>query len=244
MVKKTKKAVREKILRSLNINELYKKAFKTLDKGISYEPKQYKGDMINYNELQLFKSHVPLGADLHTASSEVQWKIDDIFDVALINAIWKYETRDRKGNKETTFHNSSLIKIDTRPLKEKSFKFSLFTSSNHKKIDLENKQFSKVFKVRSDDELKIRQMYTPLSMELSLERYRDNNETKVKNFEVLSTGDAIYIWFVADLNFMFIDIPTSLEERVLVKSIYEDFMIDTYTFYYLLSILYIPIYLQ
>ncbi|TQC54874.1 DUF3137 domain-containing protein [Mycoplasmopsis cynos] len=244
---KVKKSVYNEINQNINDNLLYKKAFEMLEPKFKYLGKSE--NIITPREIKVYRWDVPAGAEIEKVSHEKSWIIDGKYPVGLVNVKW-FQIIERSNNKEKEirYYYSSLIKIDTRLLKEKGFSFTLFKSfsfwSNLQKIKLENSDFVKTFKVRSDDELKIRQMYTPLSMELSMQRYQDNKNSKVTKFHIYSTGEYIYYTFSSDMGFMELDIPFTLNKNKVVNKTYYDFMIDTYTFYYLLSIIYIPNYLD
>ncbi|EIE39348.1 DUF3137 domain-containing protein [Mycoplasmopsis canis] len=239
---------------SVDEEQFYKKAFNVLDPnfnylGFNHETKNsHLG--INKKELSVYRTSMPAEAFLIDVSKETEWFIDNKYPTFLVNSLWKHVKVDRKGDTHETFYNSSLLKINTHALGDKGFAFTLFNGtfdnwfSSLKKIQFENKEFNKIFKMHSDNEIKSRMMYTPLSMELSLKRLRDNINSKVKNFKVYSTGEEIYFSFSTDMGFMFMDIPRSLNKEKVIRKMYNDFMLDTYTLYYLLSIIYTPLYLD
>ncbi|MHA0321054.1 DUF3137 domain-containing protein, partial [Mesomycoplasma ovipneumoniae] len=92
---------------------------------------------------------------------------------------------------------------------------------------------------------KIRKMYTPLAMELSLKRYSDRDGVKVTDVTIESSGDAIYFTYKCDWNFMYVDFPTYIKTADdFINHIFKDFLLDTYSLYYLLCLIYVTLYLD
>ncbi|WP_416373704.1 DUF3137 domain-containing protein [Mycoplasmopsis felis] len=117
--------------------------------------------------------------------------------------------------------------------------------SRKKSIETENDNFNKTFNLVSPDPIKARMMYTPLSMELSLKRYYDKEGTKLSGLKIHSNAALIRFTFNIDSNFMELSFPAFLSsEEKLSKHIYKDVLLDTYTLYYILSLIYIPTYLD
>nr|WP_318087700.1 hypothetical protein [Mesomycoplasma ovipneumoniae] len=89
-------------------------------------------------------------------------------------------------------------------------------------------------------------MYTPLAMELSLKRYSDRNGVKVLDVAIESLGNAIYFTYKCDWNFMYLDFPTSIIKTPddFINHIFNDFLLDTYSLYYLLCLIYVTLYLD
>ncbi|WP_434337434.1 hypothetical protein V2P72_01885 [Mesomycoplasma hyopneumoniae] len=110
---------------------------------------------------------------------------------------------------------TGILKIDTSILGEKAFDFKLLKPGSwffqKNKVKLENEEFNQVFSPESNDRLKIRKMYTPLAMELSLKRYFDRDGVKVLDVSIESLGNAIYFTYKCDWNFMYLDFPTSIK---------------------------------
>ncbi|MDW2925749.1 hypothetical protein [Mesomycoplasma ovipneumoniae] len=89
-------------------------------------------------------------------------------------------------------------------------------------------------------------MYTPLAMELSLKRYFDRNGVKVSDISIQSFQNAVYFTYKCDWNFMYLDFPTSIIKTPddFINRIFNDFLLDTYSLYYLLCLIYVTLYLD
>ncbi|MHA0271252.1 DUF3137 domain-containing protein, partial [Mesomycoplasma ovipneumoniae] len=60
-----------------------------------------------------------------------------------------------------------------------------------------------------------------------------------------SSGNAIYFTYKCDWNFMYVDFPTSIKTPDdFINHIFNDFLLDTYSLYYLLCLIYVTLYLE
>ncbi|WP_326495049.1 hypothetical protein [Mycoplasmopsis felis] len=238
---------------------LYQHAFTELDKGIKYVGyvqqdklektiNSYKNcEILSAKELDAFKSSkIPYDAYFNRILDEHYLLIND-YPAKLYVVEYEKETQNSKGEITRSYHYSGFIKLDTTYLKEKAFEFTLLDGkfSKKKSIETENDNFNKTFNLVSPDPIKARMMYTPLSMELSLKRYYDKEGTKLSGLKIHSSAALIRFTFNIDSNFMELSFPTFLSsEEKLSKHIYKDVLLDTYTLYYILSLIYIPTYLD
>ncbi|MDW2928590.1 hypothetical protein [Mesomycoplasma ovipneumoniae] len=240
--------------------DAYKTAFSILDKGMDYlgfYDQLNNNFLISGNEVRNFTPAGTIGS-ADAWISEIrpvkQLLIDKKFHVAFTNIHWEWEEEieDEDGKVKTVIRHSytGFLKIDTSILGEKAFDFKLLKPngwlSQKEKIQLENEEFNKVFNPQSSDRLKIRKMYTPLAMELPLKRYSDRNGVKVLDVAIESLGNAIYFTYKCDWNFMYLDFPTSIIKTPddFINHIFNDFLLDTYSLYYLLCLIYVTLYLD
>ncbi|VEU63494.1 DUF3137 domain-containing protein [Mycoplasmopsis bovirhinis] len=247
-IKRLKDRIFMDLDRRINVIEIYKKAFNILDSNFNFSGflKEDQQGITRAN-FENYRHVVPDDAFVAKLGPQLLWNLDKKYPTVLRNAEWRRITKDFRGNPKEETYYSSILMIDTKALGDKGFLFTLFDKkfpkSAVKPINFENKDFNKVFKVKSEDEIKARMMYTPLAMETSLKRYRDNGNSKVRKFTVLSTRNYLIFEFSTDFEFMQLDWKPTLNKDNLFRSLYKDFLVDTYTLYYLLSIIYIPLYL-
>ncbi|TDV24465.1 hypothetical protein BCF59_0437 [Mycoplasmopsis mustelae] len=268
---KEKRALKSMIVNLLDQDTLYKEAYDLLDDSMDYISKErcdeighlyFKNCEIKRSEMHKYRCTVPPEASIHKITQPRYVLIDKKYPASLQNIMWREVIRRNKNYDEEKFYYTGLMKIDTRALGDKAMRFTLLNGmlSNKigkffrkivglddglKLINLENKEFVKIFQFRAQNEIKARMMYTPLSMEISLKRFFDRTGVKIRGLSVISDGASIYFEYEVDFGFMFLDLPFSIKskERV-IQSIYKDLLLDTYSLYYMLSLMYIPIYLQ
>ncbi|WP_069096856.1 DUF3137 domain-containing protein [Mesomycoplasma ovipneumoniae] len=237
----------------------YKTAFSILDKGMDYlgfNDQANNKFLISENEIRNFTPAGTIGSSDAWISGVRPLKkllIDKKFHVGFTNVHWEWEeeVEDQDGNVKTVIRDSytGFLKIDTSILGQKAFNFKLLKAGGwpfqRDKVRLENELFNKTFRPVSNDKLKIRKMYTPLAMELSLKRYFDRNGVKVSNISIQSFQNAIYFTYSCNWNFMYLDFPRSIKNPDdFISRIFNDFLTDTYSLYYLLSLIYATLYLE
>ncbi|MHA0291014.1 DUF3137 domain-containing protein [Mesomycoplasma ovipneumoniae] len=253
-IRKITDEVSKDVLESFKPEVAYKAAFSILDKGMDY---------LGFNDqpssnIQISKNEISSLTPVEIIGSSKAWiselrplkelLIDEKFRVSFTNVHWQWK---EWRNKETVIRESftGILKIDTSILGEKAFDFKLLKPrgwfSQNDKIKLENEEFNEVFNPESNDRFKIRKMYTPLAMELSLKRYSDRDGVKVRDVTIESLGNAIYFTYRCDWNFMYVDFPTHIKTADdFINHIFKDFLLDTYSLYYLLCLIYVTLYLD
>ncbi|MBN4084491.1 DUF3137 domain-containing protein [Mycoplasma sp. CSL10166] len=261
--KKTLNMIISKIRNSIDVEKIYNKSFKKVNNGINYlstkanvefflDTKQFSkkeilDSSLDSEEIITFNFGVPNDARIVKKSKQKYLLIDNRYPASFMNVLYLQIVRNSKGQVVSRrYFERGVLKIDTRNLGDRGFEFTLFKGGlfSKKPIKLENKEFNKKIRLVADDELKARQMYTPLSMELSVKRVEDVHGSIVNSMYVTSTGDSIYFEYSVPMNFMELDIIPSINKNKILNSMYNDFLYDTYTLYWILSIIYIPIYLD
>ncbi|MGZ9762998.1 hypothetical protein ACXYRP_01765 [Mycoplasma sp. 5912] len=244
---------------NLNQEALYVESFNILDDEMDYIPTEESTDFkeafrhcqVSKKDLHRFTVGIPGGAYISEVKEPKHCLLMKHYPLSLINVHWVYERRDSKGNlTEEKHYYTGMLKIDTRYLEDKAMVFTLMvgklaSGSDLQKIQMENKEFNKYVTPMINDRFKATMMFTPLSQELMLKRLKDTQGSKIKRFNVFSTGDFIYLNYNVDFGFMYLNVPLRLKNKeIVINKIYNDLLIDTYTLYYMLSFINIPIYLQ
>nr|WP_318049028.1 hypothetical protein [Mesomycoplasma ovipneumoniae] len=198
-IRKITDEVSKDVLDSFQPEVAYKAAYSILDKGMDYlgfNHQPSRNIQISKNEISNLTPVEIIGSSKAWISEVRPLKellIDEKFHVSFTNVRWQWK---EWRNKETVIRESftGILKIDTSILGEKAFDFKLLKPrgwfSQNDKIKLENEEFNKVFNPESSDRFKIRKMYTPLAMELSLKRYFDRDGVKVRDVTIESSGNA------------------------------------------------------
>ncbi|MBN3535024.1 DUF3137 domain-containing protein [Mycoplasma procyoni] len=253
---KRRNEIFDDVLKKIPIEDLYAKAFETLESSIRYlgnnvsgQSNAYKAN-ITIGEIKNYVNNIPADAFLETYSKPKFVMIRNKFPVSFVNSTFLQIIRNPKTKEthERRFYRG-LLKLSTEALGQRAFAFSLFRGKglfgSKGNIKLENDTFNKMFKVISDDELKIRQMYTPLSMELSVKRMLDKQGVQATDLQIVSNGKDIYFMYTIDPQFMVLNRKSNkLDASKLLHELYTDFIMDIYTLYYLVSIMFIPSYLD
>lgn len=173
----------------------------------------------------------------------------------------KVEVQKNRNNSPVyKFLKTTLLKIDTKNLGDKGFAFAaafensklikeyndLFKSFRLQKVKLESDAFNKTFNAYTNDEVKLRMMYTPLAMENMVKLHQNSKSVqKISNLVMISDGNAIYFVFTADMGFMEINWEKDYSNPdQLLRAIINDVALDIYNLYILISYAYIPYYLK
>lgn len=173
----------------------------------------------------------------------------------------KVEVQKNRNNSPVyKFLKTTLLKIDTKNLGDKGFAFAaafensklikeyndLFKSFRLQKVKLESDAFNKTFNAYTNDEVKLRMMYTPLAMENMVKLHQNSKSVqKISNLVMISDGSAIYFVFTADMGFMEINWEKDYSNPdQLLRAIINDVALDIYNLYILISYAYIPYYLK
>ncbi|MFV8417913.1 DUF3137 domain-containing protein [Mycoplasma sp. VS299A] len=216
----------------------------------SFAPDTHVFTMSEYKNCM--PSNIPNGARLVNANPCQTLIIDGKYPAHFSNTHWIYETTytDSKGNvhHSETHYYATLLKIDARSLDQKHWaRFSFFDSfmGKMKKIKLENPEFNKIFKLKADDELKARVMFTPLAMENLTNMWKKNLKfTNTSYIKLQADNDLIYMGFISPQGFGVIDVPLySTKPEKVTKAVYNDILKDIFSLYFLLELVYIPNYL-
>ncbi|QZE12417.1 hypothetical protein [Mycoplasma sp. Ms02] len=262
---KTTKEIASIIKRTIPKDEIYHSLFKQLNEkweyvgsdlskiGALYSP-DFVQQAFSVNEINKNKpSSIPYAAHLYSRESVNAVLLDQKYPLYYQNIVWRQiiERYDSRGNRfvEYRFFNSCLIRIDASLLdEEKRASFSLFESgffTKKDRINLENDQFNKVFKLHSNDELRMRTYFTVLAQEVLTETYHQNiNYTACRSIHTYVNDWLITYNFQTKPGFMQIDTPqNTIKEDLIINHIFWDIMKDVYTFYFLVQLIYIPVYL-
>ncbi|WP_169733405.1 hypothetical protein [Mycoplasma leonicaptivi] len=229
---------------------IYDQCFKWLDNEIEYlgNIKDTSGHSYSpsMKEIRTFRSaKVPYDAYWYENCYSGLLKLRKKHLILFSVDTFRNERKDSKGNITYNYFTSGLIKIQVNNEITTQFPFELLNTGKRffKKVKLENNEFVKTFKPGTDNELAIRQMYTPLSMELSLELLKTVN-TKISNFGICSNGSSIFISFPIDPGFMRFDVPVFKSIEKATKELFNDILYDTFSFYYLIAFMLIPTYIE
>ncbi|QIW62396.1 DUF3137 domain-containing protein [Mycoplasmopsis gallinacea] len=163
------------------------------------------------------------------------------------NVLYRWVEGSGKNQRERNRWNS-YIKVDTSILKDRQFNFTLFRGNNPlgNKVKLENDRFNKIFKLTTNNELKIRQMYTPLAMETSVAWYdKERKNVKFPEPSISSIASREYVMFsnIGEKGFMNLDFAFSVKSEKVFKAIVKDIYSDSFSFYYLIAFLHFSLYL-
>ncbi|UUM20699.1 DUF3137 domain-containing protein [Mycoplasma sp. 2045] len=262
LAKKRNLIFRSFIANKLREDNIYGEAVNAADTRWKYRNDDFEPSSLRHNydfsterfttkEYESFKpAFVPRNAWLESTSPVQTITIDDKYHAHVSVAEWLLITRDKKGNETKQTWYSTLLKIDARALKERDrANFTYFNKKNDLSlVEMENKEFNKIFKVASDNSTKMYQLFTPLAMEelvkLINQGLQHTNIKKAKDFEYWANNDVVYCSFVTPSGFMDIDIPVFVGKKdKFVAKIYKDVVTDIYTLYFVLALSYIPVYL-
>ncbi|WP_027120387.1 DUF3137 domain-containing protein [Mycoplasmopsis lipofaciens] len=109
--------------------------------------------------------------------------------------------------------------------------------------ELENKEFNKKFKLYTNNQIKTRMIYTPLSMELMLKHFKQSQYCGVRNFGMNYDALTVRSWFQPKNNVMEIDFPKiQFSKSSIINYVTNDVIRDTYAVYWVFSFMTIPPY--
>ncbi|MEA4206146.1 DUF3137 domain-containing protein [Mycoplasma sp. 1199] len=262
LAKKRNLIFRSFIASKLREDNIYGKAVNAADTRWKYRNDDFEPSSMRHNydlsterfavkEYESFKpASVPRNAWLESTSPVQTITIDDKYHAHVSVAEWLLITRNKNGHETKQTWYSALLKIDARALKERDrANFTYFDNKNGlQPVEMENKEFNKIFKVASDNPTKMYQLFTPLAMEelvkLINQGLQHTNIKKAKDFEYQANNDVVYCSFISPSGFMDIDVPVFVGKKdKFVAKIYKDVVTDIYTLYFVLALSYIPVYL-
>ncbi|ADV34102.1 DUF3137 domain-containing protein [Mycoplasmopsis fermentans] len=161
---------------------------------------------------------------------------------------WVREERDLKGNITIRhiYDYATLFEGIFYSLpKSKNFTLAIgnrcgLTNNLKQNIKYENQEFDKLFKAYCSDSLKGHNIYQPYPMEITLEHCKQN-KSYVKSFGMLLDDQNIKCWVRPRGSILEIDMPSNtINKDKIVKTVCKDILEDTYSVYWLFSLLTIP----
>ncbi|RIV16758.1 hypothetical protein [Mycoplasmopsis gallopavonis] len=187
---------------------------------------------------------IPSRAKKH--SWEVKWafSIREKYQGMLVQVVW-IERIAKKDHVEIVYHYDYKVFLDTSALKSEGAYFEINSNLwGLEKQKLENDQFNKMFRLRSNDDLSMRKIFTPYSQEVCVNRQIDNDYSIIKKINILATPEIMLTSFVGTkFNFELRSFNTSNSSKI-IRTIYDQSILDLYTLYFILSFYDIPIYLK
>ncbi|TPE57546.1 DUF3137 domain-containing protein [[Mycoplasma] falconis] len=256
--------VKSFLLDSLQSKKIYEKATKLLDKRWELITNKYipVNERLSYNAntrrfskteyINNRPDFIPSSAYILNTTPCQTVMVDGKYPVHFSNILWEDIVKhvDTKGNVsyQKRHYNSTLMKVNASGLDiDKRASFSYFSQEflGHKKVQLENKIFNKLFKVYSNDELKMYMYFTPFVQENLIRLYKEfMRYTHINHLRFYANNDVIIYSFMSPPEYMNIDIPNKFKNETTVTNfIYNDVLKDFYSFYWLLALVYIPVYL-
>ncbi|WP_029512936.1 DUF3137 domain-containing protein [Mycoplasmopsis iners] len=156
---------------------------------------------------------------------------------------WVRTTTDSKGNTVVHEYKKDVLALEgsyQNVHKDDNFAFSmgsrtLLNLSHKANITLENKKINKLFSIYSDDEIKIRKVFTPYSMEVLLEHYEQNKPNNLGSFGLTYKNNVFKAWAIPKGAILEVDAPKSFKKNKLIDSIARDILNDTYAIYWIIS---------
>ncbi|MGY5139662.1 DUF3137 domain-containing protein [Mycoplasmopsis gallinarum] len=162
---------------------------------------------------------------------------------------WVRQTTDHKGNIVTHEYRKNLFAVlGYYPNNDRAegFKFAighrpLSIASLKANVKLENNKFNKKFNLYSNDELKIRNVFTPLTMEKYIELASEN--VNVPGFGLYYDSPLVLSWFAGSeiLEFNWPKVVL-LNKHKIVNFIVNDVLNDSYLVYWVSSFMNVPPY--
>ncbi|WP_434336967.1 DUF3137 domain-containing protein [Mesomycoplasma conjunctivae] len=267
--KKLARRIESIIYDNLNVDDLYRQGFNLLDSEIEYKNDENEENEENDEELHfpgisedehiVFGSELPSEAIFNRVLAKIDFVIDQKFPATLEQCEWLVRILNKKNELvREEFYYNAMIKIDIEKLEKKtefSLKYkqswfnsgkNLFTKKDrfgHKEMKLENKELHKKFNLFSNDELKIYEMFTPLTMELITKRVNDASNVNVGKPSFHSIGKSVYISFPSKYDFFALRTLYN-NKQVAANKISEQFVENIYDVYYEISFIQIPIFLK
>ncbi|UUM20117.1 MULTISPECIES: DUF3137 domain-containing protein [unclassified Mycoplasma] len=247
-------------------DHIYEKTFKNISPEIEYvtsnNPDFVSKLSLNENpgltriDLETIKPDCQNPPTLISANRLATWLIDNKYPVEYYFLHWQYIVQTKNGERIYNVYRGA-IKVYTDFMGEKSFDWTLNTNkflnnklsrlwSHLETIKLENNQFNSTFKLKSNDRQSIFRIFTPFAQELLVKRVRDKQGILFDSFKLFSSNaqKSVLYDITGSDNFMKINAKISLNKDQVIKSYYSDIVQDTYTFYYMLCFVYIPLYFE
>ncbi|EGV00183.1 DUF3137 domain-containing protein [Mycoplasmopsis columbina] len=162
---------------------------------------------------------------------------------------WQRTSSDLKGNITVQTYNKDVYAFEGIYLnvhENDNLNFSIGTRTlvnyNHySNTKLENKEFNKMFNVYTNDQLKIRKAFTPLSMEVLLNHVKENKNAIPSLFGMTYINGNVKAWFIPTGQILYIDLPTGYTAlKTIVRQVTNDLIKDVYLLYWIVSFMNTP----
>ncbi|VEU74853.1 Uncharacterised protein [Mycoplasmopsis citelli] len=259
--------INRKIANELGNSDLiYQKAFKNISSEIEYvtpNDSNFKTLLSQNDKPHLTKQDLSrVEPDCETppvlvSSNKIaSWIIDNKYPVEYYFLHWQYVVQ-RKDRDEIRNVFRGLIKVYNHKMGDKTFDWSLTAGSFSKNwlakklskgMELENREFNSNFTLKADQNNRqnIFRIFTPYAQELLVKRINDTQGTLVNSFKLISSDNekSVIYDFVGISSFMQINAKLKLDIQQVIKGYYSDILYDSYTFYFLLCFVYIPLYFE
>ncbi len=240
--------IRGKILKQCNelyvdgmdANAIYKIAINNFP---DFELKEVVEDVIDDN-IKKYTYKIGEPADIVSTSPLFKATYKDKYEVIFQSAKfhWLESSTDAEGNSELidAYGGSGFASISTDK-RDDDFSFCLnggFLDSKigAKKIKLENKEFVKRLKLKSNNPIKSRMMFTPLAMEEVL-----NYKNKIKNnYYINKPNNNVYFAYETTFDQFVIDASITNKKNKMIQKYYDDVISDFYSLYEKLGVIIIP----
>lgn len=229
--------LKNKFTSSLNQEFIYKVGFEKVPHleftGITYSSKTKD---LYFNRT----AGIPMDATISQATPFIVFKVHGKYDgyIRMGEATWVRSN----GKSSTRFYKNTGYLVLDAPGVMPSFNYSLDHKNRFggKRHNLESTQFNKTFEFESNDQVKARMIYTPLSMEETI-KYKSTNN--LRYWKVFKNGEQFKIIFQPnDWKDLIINIRNSdLETLETIKNaIYRDISKDIVNIYNIIFVVLIP----
>ncbi len=152
---------------------------------------------------------------------------------------WTRTVRTKNGTSTQHYYRDSGYIILEGDKKDEDFLYTMnqsALSSSFGKIDLENKEFLRATKFRSNNKIKSRMAFTPLAME---EVVKHENKI-VTNFDLTKESWGFVFSMATDLNQYIIDAKKGSTDENTAQNYISDIVSDFYKFYEVIGMALIP----
>ncbi len=197
---------------------------------------------INYDEIRHglydYNNQIPSDATISEFSPSFLVKYKDKYIVQLQSAKFNW-TRDVQDgddiSTETFYETAGFIKLEGDK-RNTDFLYTMNQTSPLKKIDLENKEFLKMTKYRSNNEIKSRMAFTPLAME-EIVKHLSKSSTA---FELTKEEQKYVFSMMTSENCYVINAKMGKTVEKTVQNFIDDIIEDFYGFYEAIGVALIP----
>ncbi|MEA4206144.1 hypothetical protein VBM89_01295 [Mycoplasma sp. 1199] len=254
--------IKKEIISQLHKSNIYGVAIEALIDRWKYEGTNFTPTSIKHNfdpntnkftkdeYLSTRPKWIPNGSQLRGVTEIQTVTIDNKYHAHISEAHWVDFHTDKDGNTHEEHYYSALIKIDARALAQKdqaNFTFFGDKFSDLEPVELENIEFNKIYKVKSNNPTKMFQLFTPLAMEEMNKLFQfgiKNTSIMAKGMRYWANNDVIHASFQCSSGFMAINSSRFIgNKEKLINTIYKDVIKDIYSLYFILALSYIPVYL-
>ncbi|VEU78052.1 DUF3137 domain-containing protein [Mycoplasmopsis columbinasalis] len=225
----------------LDLQNAYKEHFDTIRQPI----RNYEKYLVNYAGIPAEATIVSRGQQYFIAD---EWNNNWMMQMLTFHWVYTIYDHTNKTTRKVDCYKTvfAMEGVYAKVPNDNYFTFSMGTrcalNGNQKpNVNLENVAFNKAFHIYTNDQVKIRQAFTPLAMETALNHVNQNIKVIPAGFGLQYSDHIVRSWFIPKGDPLKIDLPAvRLSMNKVIEFVVNDIINGIYSIYWVISLFNIP----